>query len=73
MDYIKNPMEIENTSMKIIEGEMGEHNFTKEELSIIKRTIHTTADFEYKDLVEISKGAIIKWKGYLLCKFRRST
>ena len=58
MDYIKNSMEIENTSMKIIEGEMGEHNFTKEELSIIKRTIHTTADFEYKDLVEISKGAI---------------
>ena len=36
MDYIKNPMEIENTSMKIIEGEMGEHNFTKEELSIIR-------------------------------------
>ena len=58
MDYIKNPMEIENTSMKIIESEMGEHNFTKEELLIIKRTIHTTADFEYKDLVEISKDAI---------------
>ena len=58
MDYIKNPMEIENTSMKIIESEMGEHNFSKEELSIIKRTIHTTADFEYKDLVEISKDAI---------------
>ena len=36
MDYIKNPMEIENTSMKIIESEMGEHNFSKEELSIIK-------------------------------------
>ena len=46
MDYIKNPMEIENTSMKIIESEMGEHNFTKEELSIIKRTIHTTAAIE---------------------------
>lgn len=58
MNYIKNPMEIENTSMKIIESEIGEHNFTEEELSIIKRTIHTTADFEYKDLVEISKGAI---------------
>ncbi len=43
MDYIKNPMEIENTSMKIIESEMGEHNFTKEELLVIKRTIHTTA------------------------------
>ena len=58
MDYIKNPMEIENNSMKIIESEMGEHSFTKEELSIIKRTIHTTADFEYKNLVEISKDAI---------------
>lgn len=58
MNYIKNPMEIENTSMKIIEEEMGNHNFNAEELAIVKRTIHTTADFEYKDLVEISKGAI---------------
>ena len=56
MDYIKNPMEIENTSMKIIEGEMGEHNFTKEELSIFKEA--GLVNFEYKDLVEISKGAI---------------
>ena len=29
-----------------------------EELLIVKRTIHTTADFEYKDLVEISENAI---------------
>lgn len=58
MSYIVNPMEIENTSMKIIESEMGEHNFTDEELKIVKRLIHTTADFEYKDLVEISSEAI---------------
>lgn len=58
MDYIKNPMEIENTSMKIIEQEMGEHSFREDELSIIKRVIHTTADFEYKDLVDISENAI---------------
>ena len=37
---------------------MGDIVSLKEELSIVKRTIHTTADFEYKDLVEISKDAI---------------
>ena len=58
MDYIKNPMEIENASMRIIESEIGEHSFRKEELLIVKRIIHTTADFEYKNLVEISKDAI---------------
>ena len=58
MDYIKNPMEIENASMRIIESEIGEHSFSKEELLIVKRMIHTTADFEYKNLVEISKDAI---------------
>lgn len=58
MDYIKNPMEIENASMRIIESEIGEHSFSKEELLIVKRIIHTTADFEYKNLVEISKYAI---------------
>lgn len=58
MDYIKNPMEIENVSMRIIESEIGEHSFSKEELLIVKRIIHTTADFEYKNLVEISKDAI---------------
>ena len=51
MDYIKNPMEIENASMRIIESEIGEHSFSKEELLIVKRIIHTTADFEYKNLV----------------------
>ena len=58
MDYLKNPMGIEERSFEIIEEEMGPHSFTEEELLIVKRTIHTTADFEYKDLVEISKDAI---------------
>lgn len=56
--YIKNPMEIEKTSFEIIGREMGEHNFTEEQLQIVKRVIHTTADFQYKDLLEISEGAI---------------
>lgn len=58
MDYLKNPMGIEEKSFEIIGREMGEHSFTDDELLIVKRTIHTTADFEYKDLVEISKDAI---------------
>ena len=58
MDYMKNPMGIEERSFEIIGEEMGPHNFTDEELLVVKRTIHTTADFEYKDLIEISSGAI---------------
>ncbi|MEG0642063.1 MAG: precorrin-8X methylmutase [Clostridium sp.] len=58
MEYIKKPMDIEVRSFEIIGEEMGEHNFSDRELSIIKRTIHTTADFEYKDIVYIREGAI---------------
>ena len=58
MSYLKNPMGIEEKSFEIIGEEMGEHSFSDEELLIVKRAIHTTADFEYKDLVEISENAI---------------
>ncbi|EMU55489.1 MULTISPECIES: precorrin-8X methylmutase [Clostridium] len=58
MSYLKNPMGIEEKSFEIIGEEMGEHSFSDEELLIVKRTIHTTADFEYKDLVEISENSI---------------
>ena len=58
MEYLKNPMGIEEKSFEIIGNEMGAHSFSEEELLIVKRTIHTTADFEYKDLVEISETAI---------------
>ncbi|NFI39843.1 precorrin-8X methylmutase [Clostridium botulinum] len=57
-DYIKKPMDIEKRSFEIIEEEMGKHNFSVEELKIVKRVIHTTADFEYKDLIYIREGAI---------------
>ncbi|ENK1244456.1 precorrin-8X methylmutase [Clostridium botulinum] len=57
-DYIKKPMDIEKRSFEIIEEEMGEYNFSDEELKIVKRVIHTTADFEYKDLIYIKEGAV---------------
>ncbi|WP_287823080.1 precorrin-8X methylmutase [Clostridium sp.] len=60
MDYIKMPMDIEKRSFEIIGDEMGEHNFSDRELNIVKRVIHTTADFEYKDLLYIREGAIDK-------------
>lgn len=58
MDYIKVPMDIEKKSFEIIGEEMGVHNFSDRELTIIKRVIHTTADFDYKNIVYIRDGAI---------------
>ncbi|OFI06701.1 cobalt-precorrin-8X methylmutase [Clostridium acetireducens DSM 10703] len=57
-DYIKQPMDIEKRSFEIIGEEMGENNFSQEELQIVKRVIHTTADFEYKDLIYIRENSI---------------
>lgn len=57
-DYIKVPMDIENKSFEIIGSEMKTNNFSENELKIIKRVIHATADFEYQDLVYIREGAI---------------
>ncbi|MBU5590559.1 precorrin-8X methylmutase [Clostridium sp. MSJ-4] len=65
MDYIKIPMDIEKKSFEIIGSEMGESKFSEEELLIVKRVIHTTADFEYKDLIYIREGSIEKAKELL--------
>lgn len=59
MDYIKKPVVIEETSMEIIEKEMkAPEKFTPHELKIIKRVIHTTADFEYEELISFTPGII---------------
>lgn len=59
MDYIKKPMAIENGSMDIIESEMSNHkSFSENELKIVKRVIHTTADFEYEKLIHFSENVI---------------
>ena len=57
-NYIKVPMDIENKSFEIIGNEMKISSFSEDELKIVKRVIHTTADFEYQDLVYIREGAI---------------
>lgn len=54
------PEEIEKRSFEIITEELGEKVLNPEEERIIKRVIHTTADFEYADNLVFSKGAVEK-------------
>jgi len=52
------PEEIENLSFEIIEQEIGAHNLSNEQWLIVRRMIHTSADFEYKDMVRFHPAAI---------------
>ena len=52
------PEEIESTSFDIIDTEVGPHDFNAAQWSIVRRMIHTTADFEFKDIVRFHPGAI---------------
>ncbi|GIM28191.1 precorrin-8X methylmutase [Clostridium polyendosporum] len=58
--YIKNPNQIEHKSFDIIEAGMKEHNFNEQELSIVKRTIHTTGDFDYENIVIFKNNAVLE-------------
>lgn len=40
------PQEIEQLSFRIIAEELGEHSFTPEQLPVVMRVIHATADFD---------------------------
>lgn len=52
------PAAIEARSMEIISAELGERRFPEEQLPIIKRVIHTSADFDYADTLSFSAGAV---------------
>ena len=54
------PAEIEARSMEIIQSELGERTFPAEVLPVVKRVIHTTADFDYADNLVFSTGAVEK-------------
>jgi precorrin-8X/cobalt-precorrin-8 methylmutase len=49
--YIRNPMEIENKSMDIIDKVMADTFFTQDEMPVVKRMIHTTGDFDYRKII----------------------
>jgi len=40
---------IEDASMRIIEDEIGTHQYNQKEWSIVRRVIHSTADFDFAD------------------------
>ena len=51
---------IEDASMEMIEREIGNHNYNKKEWPIVRRIIHSTADFDFagKNQIIFSKNAI---------------
>ena len=54
------PADIEKRSMEIIEEELGEIQLPATEKNIIKRVIHTSADFEYARTLRFSSHAVEK-------------
>lgn len=52
------PRDIEKRSFEIITEELGDRKFPKEQESIIKRVIHTSADFDYADNLCFSENAV---------------
>jgi len=49
---------IEKESFRIISEELDEEGFDPVTLPVIKRVIHTTADFGFKDILKFSPGAV---------------
>jgi len=74
-EYIKDPKEIERKSFEIITKELGDKTFEESMGKIVKRVIHTTADFEYADLLEFHPKAIETGKKVLKegCKIYADT
>lgn len=54
------PMEIEKRSFEIITQELGDKRLDADKELIIKRCIHTSADFEYADSLCFSPGVVEK-------------
>ncbi|MGB5987009.1 MAG: precorrin-8X methylmutase, partial [Desulfobacterales bacterium] len=52
------PHEIEALSFQIIDGEAGPHGFEDAAWQVVRRMIHTSADFDYQTSVRFSRGAV---------------
>jgi precorrin-8X/cobalt-precorrin-8 methylmutase len=61
MDSLKmKPEEIESESFRIIDEEAGDHCWDDPQWQIVRRAIHTSADFEYASSMIFSDGAVEK-------------
>lgn len=56
------PADIERTSMEIITRELAERGITvpEENLAVVRRVIHTTADFDYAENLRFSDHAVMR-------------
>jgi precorrin-8X/cobalt-precorrin-8 methylmutase len=52
------PEIIESTSFDIIDREAGQHDFDQAQWTIVRRMIHTTADFEFQETVRFHPQAV---------------
>ncbi len=52
------PHEIERESFRIIRSEMEDHHFSEEELAVVVRIIHATADFDFQKIIRFHPQAI---------------
>lgn len=58
MNHIMKPTDIEKKSFSIITEELGERTFPAGQAEVVKRVIHTTADFDYADNLCFSAHAV---------------
>jgi precorrin-8X/cobalt-precorrin-8 methylmutase len=49
---------IEDSSFSIIDQEAGPHTFSSSDWQVVRRVIHATADFEFKQLIELHNDAV---------------
>ncbi len=54
------PADIEKRSFEIITEELGDRKIPEDLAPIVKRVIHTSADFDYYDNMKFSEGVVIK-------------
>jgi precorrin-8X/cobalt-precorrin-8 methylmutase len=54
------PEEIETESFRIIDSEAGDHGWGAAEWQLVRRAVHTSADFEYVQSMVMSEGAVAK-------------
>lgn len=52
------PHEIELLSFQIIDSEAGVHEFSPDQWSVVRRVIHTSADFEWQEMIRLHPQAI---------------
>ena len=52
------PMDIERRSFEIIAEELGDRKIDPENDLVVRRVIHTTADFDYVDNLAFSEHAV---------------